>query len=200
MKVILLTVVSLALANYYGDTAAASHILLHPQDQSGLAINDVPAQDRLHWMRVANTAVYQSGNPCPQAPFGSAIVNTSSNELICSIANAVGSTGDPTLHGEITAIRECTRILKERGQSPNQILAAWKDFSLYTNGEPCTMCASAIRWAGFKEVVYGSSIQTVAKSECRGGFIIVVAAVAQTKVFFDSQTVEIKFTFLPVTF
>jgi tRNA(Arg) A34 adenosine deaminase TadA len=27
------------------------------------------------------------------------------------------------------------------------------------------MCASAIRWAGFKEVIYGSSIKTIAKRE-----------------------------------
>jgi tRNA(Arg) A34 adenosine deaminase TadA len=27
------------------------------------------------------------------------------------------------------------------------------------------MCASAIRWAGFKEVIYGSSIRTIAESE-----------------------------------
>lgn len=26
------------------------------------------------------------------------------------------------------------------------------------------MCASAIRWAGFKEVIYGSSIRTIAES------------------------------------
>jgi tRNA(Arg) A34 adenosine deaminase TadA len=36
---------------------------------------------------------------------------------------------------------------------------------LYTNGEPCPMCASAIRWAGFKEVIYGSGIRTIAESE-----------------------------------
>ena len=33
---------------------------------------------------------------------------------------------------------------------------AWTDLSLYTNAEPCPMCASAIRWAGFKELVFGS--------------------------------------------
>jgi tRNA(Arg) A34 adenosine deaminase TadA len=67
------------------------------------------------------------------------------------------------MHGEITAIRHCTDVLTQRGISPQEILAAWKEFSLYTNGEPCPMCASAIRWAGFKEVIYGSSIKTIAK-------------------------------------
>ena len=68
------------------------------------------------------------------------------------------------MHGEITAIRKCTDVLTARGLSPEQILGAWKEFSLYTNGEPCPMCASAIRWAGFKEVIYGSSISTIAQS------------------------------------
>jgi hypothetical protein len=40
------------------------------------------------------------------------------------------------MHGEITAIRHCTDVLTQKGLSPQEILAAWKDFSLYTNGEP----------------------------------------------------------------
>lgn len=31
-------------------------IQIHPEYQQGLAINDVPAERRLHWMRVANEA------------------------------------------------------------------------------------------------------------------------------------------------
>ena len=140
---------------------------LHPEHQSGLSINGVPSYDRDHWMRVANEAIYYPpiSHPCPQAPFGSAIVNTTSNELICAIANRVGVTGDPTQHGEITAIQHCTQVLRERGLTPQQILQAWKEFSLYTNGEPCPMCMSAIRWAGFKEVVYATSIRKIAESE-----------------------------------
>lgn len=67
---------------------------LHPEYQAGLSINGVPAQDREYWMRVANEAIYDDlQDPCPQAPFGSAIVNTTSNELICVAANKVGTTG-----------------------------------------------------------------------------------------------------------
>lgn len=92
--------------------AVAYQVDIHPENQAGLAINDVPADRRLHWMRVANQvsqgflslrqprrtltsgqAVYDSGHPCPQAPFGTAIVNTTSDELVCVIANAVGTTG-----------------------------------------------------------------------------------------------------------
>lgn len=34
--------------------AAAYHVEIHPEYQQGQAINDVPAERRLHWMRVAN--------------------------------------------------------------------------------------------------------------------------------------------------
>ena len=118
--------------------AGAYQEALHPEFQSGLSINSVPASDREYWMRLANSAIYYPpvSHPCPQAPFGTAIVNTTSNELICAIANRVGSTGDPTQHGEITAIQHCTNVLHKKGMTPQQILAAWKDFSLYTNAEP----------------------------------------------------------------
>lgn len=99
---------SLLLAALAG-LASAYQVEIHPEFQEGLAINDVPAERRSHWMRVANQAgppdarvttmaddiqaVYASGHPCPQAPFGTAIVNTTSDELVCAIANAVGTTG-----------------------------------------------------------------------------------------------------------
>jgi hypothetical protein len=75
-------------------TSATAHLDLHPEYQAGLSINGVPAQDREHWMRLANEAIYDDiEDPCPQAPFGSAIVNTTSDELICVAANKVGTTG-----------------------------------------------------------------------------------------------------------
>lgn len=147
--------------------ASAYREQIHPEFHSELSINSVPSSDRDHWMRLANEAIYYPpvSHPCPQAPFGTVIVNTTSNELVCAIANRVGSTGDPTQHGEITAIQHCTNVLHKKGLTPQQILAAWKDFSLYTNAEPCTMCLSAIRWAGFKEVIYGTSVRTIAESK-----------------------------------
>lgn len=43
--------------------------------------------------------------------------------------------------------------------TPTEIYAAWGELSIYTNAESCPMCASAIRWSGFKEYIYGTTIQ-----------------------------------------
>lgn len=77
----------------FGTIALAYQIEIHPEYQQGLVINDVPAERRLYWMRVANEAVYADGHPCPQAPFGTVIVNTTSDELVCVTSNKVGVTG-----------------------------------------------------------------------------------------------------------
>ncbi|GAA6036260.1 hypothetical protein JCM8097_006864 [Rhodosporidiobolus ruineniae] len=146
---------------------AASHypaLGLHNDNQNGLSLNGVPATSRTHWMRVANSAVREVlGEPCSHFPFGVAIVNTTSDELVCAAANRVGVTGDPSMHGEISGLHRCTEVLTERGLSPAEILAAWPKMTMYTTGEPCPMCASALRWAGMGEVVWGSSIETIIK-------------------------------------
>ena len=66
------------------------------------------------------------------------------------------------IQSEMVAIGNCTDILTDSDGayklSASEASAAWKDLTLYTNAESCPMCASAIRWAGFKEYVYGTSI------------------------------------------
>ncbi|GAA5869549.1 hypothetical protein JCM8547_001520 [Rhodosporidiobolus lusitaniae] len=137
---------------------------LHNDNQDGLSLNGVPYADRVHWMRIANRAVPEIlGEPCGHFPFGVAVVNTTSNELVCVAANKVGVTGNPSMHGEISGLHRCTEVLTERGLSPQEILASWKSFTMYTTGEPCPMCASALRWAGIGEVVWATSIETIIK-------------------------------------
>lgn len=117
-------------------------------------------------MRAANDALIASGSSCPFAAFGTAIVNHTASdgigELICTGVNQNSVTGNPTLHGEIVAISNCSDILTDPNGayklSASEASAAWADFTLYTNAESCPMCASAIRWSGFKEYVYGTSI------------------------------------------
>jgi len=129
---------------------------------------DVSPQAREHWMRTAVQALSDLVSPCPYAAFGTAIVNhtaSADGELICIGANSAGRTGNPTHHGEIAAINNCTAILTDpRGTyrlSPEETSSAWKDLSLYTTAESCPMCAAAIRWAGFREYIYATSIDTL---------------------------------------
>ncbi|KAI5269769.1 guanine deaminase [Aureobasidium subglaciale] len=67
--------------------------------------------------------------------------------------------------GEIAAIANCTSILTDPSGPYNltasQAQSSFSSLSLYTNAESCPMCASAIRWAGFKEYIYGTSIDTL---------------------------------------
>lgn len=44
-----------------------------------------------------------------------------------------------------------------------QALKAFSQLSLYTNGEPCPMCATAIAWCSFTSITYGTSIETLAQ-------------------------------------
>jgi tRNA(Arg) A34 adenosine deaminase TadA len=139
-----------------------------PVSSPELTVNGIPPSTRAHWMRAANNALAASGSFCPFAAFGTAIVNHTSSDtaslgdLICTGVNQNSATGNPTLHGEMVAITNCTAILTDPAGpyklSAAEALAAWGDLTLYTNAESCPMCASAIRWAGFKEYVYGTSI------------------------------------------
>ncbi|KAL5397179.1 hypothetical protein PMIN06_003714 [Paraphaeosphaeria minitans] len=137
--------------------------------QAPLAINGIPPSTRAHWMRKANKALQDvHGEPCPFGAFGTAIVNHTVpglGELVCIGANSNRRKGDPTLHGEIAAIQNCTAVLTSPSGpynlSTSAALAAFSQLSLYTNAESCPMCASAIRWAGFKEYIYGTSIDTL---------------------------------------
>lgn len=117
-------------------------------------------------MRRANAALADLSTPCQFAPFATVLVNHSDTstslmgEEICIGINSNSVGGNPTLHGEIAAINNCS--LELQGPRFNltaaEALAAFPTFSLYTNAESCPMCASAIRWAGIKEYIYGTSI------------------------------------------
>ncbi|KAF4780126.1 hypothetical protein HER10_EVM0009573 [Colletotrichum scovillei] len=128
-------------------------------------VNGVNFTTRAYWMRQANLAL---PNPCPFAAFGSVIVNHTTGglgELVCTGANNNAGTGNPTLHGEMAAIDNCSAIFVDpQGpyrMTPAQALAAFANLTIYTNAESCPMCASAVRWAGFREYVFGTSIETL---------------------------------------
>ncbi|KZV91545.1 cytidine deaminase-like protein [Exidia glandulosa HHB12029] len=132
------------------------------------AINSIPFSTRAFWMRQVNAILVQSGSPCPFSAFASVIVNHTApglGTLVCTGVNSNRQTGDPTLHGEIAAIQNCSKVLTDpAGEfrfTPTQALNAFSQLSLYTNAESCSMCASAIRWSSFREYIFGTSIETL---------------------------------------
>lgn len=80
------------------------------------------------------------------APVGSVIVQT--GKIVGEGIESVKSKLDPTAHAEILAVRAACENLQTLDLS---------GATLYTNIEPCVMCAFAIRQTGIGAVVFGIS-------------------------------------------
>ena len=89
----------------------------------------------------------------PTYPFAAMIVDSKTGKELCLGINR--SNDNPTYHGEIDAINQC---VKQHGSSLD-----WSQLTLITTAEPCAMCQGAIIWSNFQRVVYGTSIDTLAK-------------------------------------
>ncbi|HJS84970.1 MAG TPA: nucleoside deaminase [Acetobacteraceae bacterium] len=86
------------------------------------------------------------GNPA--FPFGAVILRAADGHVMASGVNK--GAANPTFHGEIVAINEYVARHGNRG---------WGEAILYTTGEPCPMCMSAMAWAGIGGVVWGTPIE-----------------------------------------
>ena len=84
-------------------------------------------------------------------PFGAVIVRNGS--VVARGRNLGRTTGDPTAHGEMVAIRRC---LADHGRT------ALRGSTLYTSGEPCAMCMGAILWSHVGRLVYAASVAQLA--------------------------------------
>ncbi|PBP20512.1 cytidine and deoxycytidylate deaminase zinc-binding region [Diplocarpon rosae] len=82
-------------------------------------MDTVPFATRAFWMRRANDALGELDSPGPFAAFGTVIVNHTDlregphGKAICSGVNSRGKTGNPTRHGEISGIHNCSRIFTD---------------------------------------------------------------------------------------
>jgi len=85
-------------------------------------------------------------------PFGSVVVKD--NKIIAKGSNKVTLSNDPTAHGEIVAIREACKKLKNFNLS---------GFELYSTCEPCPMCLSAIYWSRIDKVYYANTREDARK-------------------------------------
>lgn len=130
-----------------------SHDQAHPG--STTVTPSISQTSREHWVRRANQALSEIVSPCPLQAFGTAIVNHTDlsdgphGKLICLGVNDVRN-GNPVLHGETAAIENCTSVFRRSkqeggyGMNGEEAGMAWRDLSLYTNGEPCPMVSACM--------------------------------------------------------
>jgi tRNA(Arg) A34 adenosine deaminase TadA len=85
-----------------------------------------------------------------KTPFGAVLAM--GNELFAMEANQTRQKCDPSAHAEMEVIRKLSDQLRKTDLS---------GYTLYTTGEPCPMCMSAILWSGIQTVVYGCDIPTI---------------------------------------
>ena len=81
-----------------------------------------------------------------EVPVGAVIVRE--GEVIASAHNERETTGDPTAHAEVLALRRAAKKLGHRRLG---------DCTLYVTLEPCPMCAGAIVMADVGGVYYGAA-------------------------------------------
>jgi tRNA(adenine34) deaminase len=103
-------------------------------------------------------------------PFGAVIVRD--GEVLAKGRNLGKTINDPTAHGEMMAIRNFV------AKRPASELSGT---TLYTSGEPCTMCMAAILWCGIGRVVFAASIEELAKKI--GQIMLTCRAVADAAPF-----------------
>ncbi|MGH9441637.1 MAG: nucleoside deaminase [Thermoanaerobaculia bacterium] len=86
--------------------------------------------------------------------YGAEVVENLSGRVVARVRNAVATSGDPTAHAEVLAIRQACAAFGSLDLS---------GFSLYTTCEPCAMCMGACHWARIGRVVYGFTLKDSAR-------------------------------------
>ncbi|PIO76864.1 guanine deaminase family protein [Teladorsagia circumcincta] len=106
---------------------------------------------------------------------GSEIMNVISKHLTKAIEVLV--TNDPTMHAEVTAIRNACKALGTFDLS---------GCILYTSCYPCPMCMGACLWARFDAIYYGASAEQASALPKRTSGIIIAAEIGfDDKAFHD---------------
>jgi tRNA(adenine34) deaminase len=114
--------------------------------EAAVDLDAIPLAEHERFMRLA----IAQGRRNPAFPFGAVMVRAADLAVVAEGMNDSGA--HPILHGEIAAMNDYVRRHGNRG---------WEGMVLYTTGEPCPMCTSAIIWAGIGGVVHGTSIATL---------------------------------------
>jgi tRNA(adenine34) deaminase len=119
---------------------------IHRSLAQSLTLSAIPLQIHEQAMRLAIAAARHN----PFFPFGAVIVRAADRQIMATGVN--NGSANPIFHGEIVAINDYISRYGNQG---------WEEVILYTTGEPCPMCMSALTWAQVGGVVYGTSIETL---------------------------------------
>lgn len=104
------------------------------------------------YMQVAVEEAFTGMRKGDGGPFGAVIVKD--GQIIAQAHNEVLKTNDPTMHAEVNAIRQATKLLGRFDLS---------DCEIYSSCEPCPMCFAAIHWAKMRKLHIGASRFDAAK-------------------------------------
>lgn len=109
--------------------------------------NDTPNERDITFLRYA-MQLAQQAKAAGRHPFGAVVVGADGIVLAEAGNHSMPPEGDPTQHAERVAA-----ALAAQRYTPAVLAKA----TLYTNAEPCAMCAGAIYWCNIGRVVYAMS-------------------------------------------
>lgn len=132
------------------------------------ALPPISAARHEQYMRLA----IEQARRNPVYPFGAVIVRPDTGDVMARGVN--DSRANPILHGEIACMNDYVARHGNRG---------WDSVALYTTGEPCSMCMSALVWAGIGGVVFASSIDGIKRAGI-GQIEITAKAVTEASPFY----------------
>ncbi|MEI7871109.1 MAG: nucleoside deaminase [Alphaproteobacteria bacterium] len=110
---------------------------------AGAALPPISQAQHEKFMRLA----IEQAKRNPAIPSGSVIVKPDTGEVMARGVN--NSAENPVMHGEMVCLLDYIRLNGNKG---------WGDKVIYTTGEPCSMCMSALVYADIGGVVFGSSL------------------------------------------
>jgi len=109
---------------------------------------------RVDFEAIMSLALEEAERPKQTGNKGYGAVVALGKRVVGRAHDTVATEGDPSLHAEVSAIRQAVRTLGD----PNLSGAI-----LFSTCEPCPMCTSLAVWANLTTIVYGASIAETAQ-------------------------------------
>jgi tRNA(Arg) A34 adenosine deaminase TadA len=125
--------------------------LLMPDWLNDVCQSYLPVTSPVDWMKFVIELSRLNVVNDTGGPFGAAVINVDTGELIAAGVNRVVPLNGSIWHGEMTAIAIAQAKLETFD------LSSRGNFAMVTSCSPCAMCFGAIPWSGVKVLVYGAT-------------------------------------------